>query len=258
MWPHNSSWSFMGQTKVNQLDFKWRLFVVHQHDVCKLQVCVYDLNSPQMVQCSSHLKNAWGWDQLFLMNDILVAASIHGGAHTCCTIGLISFSRSGWKFLSFNRWWRLLSSCSNSRYKSPLSSKALYHRTILHLSGSRIFSFCRLAIYGHRCQIDNYQIECFSSIAAWYHCAFLLPTSQNASIRWERLINLSATIAVSFTLVHFATVPKVPRPKKDSTRKRLGPEIRKFPGCIWSSGPGLCITVESIAWGFHWPGWMWT
>lgn len=105
-------------------------------------------------------------------DDILVAASTHGGAHTCCTIGLISFSRSGWKFLSFNRWWRLLSSCSNSRHKSPLSSKALYHRTILHLSGSRFFSFCRLAIYGHRCQIDNYQIECFSSIAAWYHCAY--------------------------------------------------------------------------------------
>lgn len=47
---------------------------------------------------------------------------------------------------------------------------------------------------------------------------FLLPTSRNPSARWEFLINFIATVAVSFTLVHFATVPKVPLPKKDSTR----------------------------------------
>lgn len=35
---------------------------------------------------------------------------------------LISFSRRGWHFLSFKRWWRLLSSCSSSRHKCPLSS----------------------------------------------------------------------------------------------------------------------------------------
>lgn len=107
-----------------------------------------------------------------MIDDILVTASKPGGAHTCCTIGLISFSRRGWKFLSLNRWWRLLSSCSNSRHKCPLSSKALYQRTILHLSGSRIFILYRLDICGNSCQIDNYQTEWFSSIAAWCHCAY--------------------------------------------------------------------------------------
>lgn len=97
-----------------------------------------------------------------MINHILVPASRHRGAQTCCTIGLISFSRRGWKFLSFNRWCRLLSNCSNSRHKYPLSSKALYHRTILHLSGSRCFILCRMDSCGHRCPLDNYQMHFFS------------------------------------------------------------------------------------------------
>lgn len=84
------------------------------------------------------------------------------------------------------------------------------------------------------------------------------PTSRNASILWDFLINLIATVAVSFTLVHFTTCPKVPCPRKDSTRKRLGSERRKLPGRIWSSCPGLHVTVECITSGFSWQAWMWT
>lgn len=130
--------------------------MVYQHDVFKLQVCVYDLSAVANLQKYIRVRSV-------ICDDILVTASRRGGAHTCCTIGLISFSGRGWKFLFFNRWYfyhllRLLSSCSNSRHKCPLSSKALYHRTILHLSGSSFFILCRLDICGHRCQIDNYQM----------------------------------------------------------------------------------------------------
>lgn len=56
IWTQNNSWPIIGQTKVNQLDLKWCLFVVDQHDIVKLQVCVYDLNRHQVVECVGQLK----------------------------------------------------------------------------------------------------------------------------------------------------------------------------------------------------------
>lgn len=169
-WTHNSSWFVTGQTKVDQLDFKRCLSMVHQHDIFKLQVCMYELNRVQVVQRSGQLKKKAHLSCLIC--GYLVNARRNGKAYTCWTIGRISLIRRGWKFLSSSRWRRLLSSCSNSRHKCPLSSKAPFHWTMLHSSRLSFLNLCKLEICRHKFHVRSIIIKSKYFPPMWYLCTY--------------------------------------------------------------------------------------
>lgn len=57
--------------------------MVHQHDIFKLQVCMYELNRVQVVQCSGQLKKTPKKAHLsFLICVFLFNASRNGMAYT--------------------------------------------------------------------------------------------------------------------------------------------------------------------------------
>ena len=47
LWAPLWIWHMTGQSKVNHFNLKRLVFVVHQHDVIKFDICVHDSNAPQ-------------------------------------------------------------------------------------------------------------------------------------------------------------------------------------------------------------------